>query len=406
MRRESLGLALSLVLVTIASVVAGLMLWDTIVPDDLRLESVPDAAFGREAVDEAQDFEVVPRLLAILSTVALVAVLAVYAKRGPRLIKQSAAGPVGTGFMLAILGFCVVWLVQLPFGIVETWWSRKYDVVEIGYAEWLLTSFTSLTAMALQVSVILGIVMGFARLVRWAWWAPAVAVFGAIVLFFAWVSPYLVVDLEKPRPGIAADARKLAREQGLPDVPVRVEKVREFTTAPNAYAFGLGGSRKVVLWDTLAEDFPRREVRVVVSHEFGHHEYRHIAKGIGWMLLVLLPTGILVSLAVVRRGGMGVPEAIPLALLVFTVVGIFTTPIQAASTRQYEREADWAALEATRDPEGVEALFKRFTTEGMSDPNPPSWFHVWFDSHPSGGERVAMARAWAARQSTAAASGP
>ena len=169
-------------------------------------------------------------------------------------------------------------------------------------------------------------------------------------------------------------------------------------SAPNAYAFGLGATRKVVLWDTLADDFPRREVRVVLAHELAHHDNEHIAKGIGWMLLVLLPTGILVALAVVRRGGMGVPQAIPLALLVFTVVGIFTTPLQAASTRLYEKDADWAALEATRDPKGMEALFKRFTTEGMSDPNPPDWFHKVFDSHPRGAERVAMARAWQERQ--------
>ena len=94
---------------------------------------------------------------------------------------------------------------------------------------------------------------------------------------------------------------------------------------------------------------------------------------------------------------MGLPEAVPLALLVFTLLTIAVTPLQSAASRRYEAEADWAALEATRDPRGMEELFKDFTTEALADPNPPGWWHTWFDGHPSGAERVAMARAWRAR---------
>lgn len=397
MNRERLGLTLSLVIVLVAAAVLGSLLWDTIVPGDLRPGDVPDAAFGQREVERAQDFEAVPRVLTILSQLALIVVLAIYARRGVRLIKQSAAGPIGTGTMLAILGLCLVWLAQLPFGLIETWWSRKHDVVEVNYAEWALESFFGLGGVAIRVAVILLVVMGFARLVKWAWWAPAVALLGGIVLLFAWLAPYLVVDLDKPRAAIAVDADRLAREEGLPDVPVRVEKVREFTSQPNAYAFGLGATRKVVLWDTLADDFPRREVRVVLAHELGHHAHQHILKSLGWMLLVLLPAGIVVALFATRRGGMGVPQAIPVALLVFSVVQFLATPLMTATGRRYEAEADWAALEATRDPAGMEALFKRFTSEARADPNPPGWAHVWFDGHPSGGERVAMARAWARR---------
>jgi STE24 endopeptidase len=392
------------VIVAVVCVLAGRALWDTTVPDDLRLGEVPDALFGREEVEEAQDFEALARVLALASLVALIAALAVFAKRGPRLMRQSAAGPIGTGFMLAILGFCIVWIVQLPFGLAETWWARRYDLVEIGYFEWFLSSFGGLSGMALQVSIVLGVVMGFAKLVRSAWWLPSIAVFGGIVLFFAWVGPYLVVDLDDPSPEIAADVRELSTKRDLPDVPVQVEKVKEFTSAPNAYAFGLGETRKVVLWDTLADDFPRREVRVVLAHELAHHEHAHIAKSIGWLLIVLFPTALIVAIATRRKGGMALPDAVPLALLVFTVLNVVATPLQSAATRNYEREADWAALEATRDPQGMEALFKRFTSDGNSDPNPPGWWHLWFDSHPSGADRVAMARAWAARQERAAAS--
>jgi STE24 endopeptidase len=46
----------------------------------------------------------------------------------------------------------------------------------------------------------------------------------------------------------------------------------------------------------------------------------------------------------------------------------------------------------------MEALHRRFTAVALSDPDPPDWYHWMFDSHPSGAERVAMARAWRERE--------
>jgi STE24 endopeptidase len=170
--------------------------------------------------------------------------------------------------------------------------------------------------------------------------------------------------------------------------------VREFTNAPNAYAFGLGDTRRVVLWDTLAEgDFSRREVRAVLAHELGHHEHDHIAKQIGWFALLVLPAALAVAVAT-RRRGLPDPAAVPVALFVVVVLSLLTAPLQAATSRRYEAEADWAALEATRGPRAVESLHRQFTDDGLADPDPPAWFAFMFDSHPSGLDRVAMARAW------------
>ena len=54
-----------------------------------------------------------------------------------------------------------------------------------------------------------------------------------------------------------------------------------------------------------------------------------------------------------------------------------------------EEEADWVALETTRDADSAVALFRHFTTASLSDPDPPTWSYVLFDSHPSVEERIA-----------------
>jgi STE24 endopeptidase len=187
--------------------------------------------------------------------------------------------------------------------------------------------------------------------------------------------------------------------EGLHGIPLRVEHVSEDTSQANAFAFGLGPSRRVVLWDTLLDGrFSNPEVDVVLAHELGHHSSDHIAKAIGWFGLFALPGALLLMLATRRLGGMGNPRAVPLALLVAAAWTLVTTPAQNVVSRRAEAEADWKALRATRDPEAARGLFREFAVTSLGDPSPPTWAYVLLDTHPTLAQRVAMADAWAARR--------
>jgi Zn-dependent protease with chaperone function len=389
-----IGIALA---VAVAAVIGGRALWATIVPDGLPEPAVDvQRTFGRAPVEKAQSFEAFIRVLSLLGLVTTVVTLGLYAWRGARFARESAAGPIGTGFLLGMLGFAILWLVQLPFSIVELWWLKRHDLTDIGYIEALATGFLGLGGTFLAICLALLIAMGLARLLRAAWWLPAAAVFVAIMAGLSFAAPYLAAGEQEPSPWAQREVDRLSREEGLDrDIPLRVEKVREFTNAPNAYAAGLGSSQRVVLWDTLAEDFPRDEVRVVLGHEVAHLARRHISKSIGWFAITIVPTALVIALLTRRRGGMGEAAAVPLAVFVFVVCSVLTTPIDSTLSRRYEAEADWSGLQATKDPKAMEGLFVGFTERGLSDPDPPGWWHVIFDSHPSGKERVQMARAWA-----------
>jgi STE24 endopeptidase len=384
--------------VVAACIWGGIRLWDTTVPSDLELNTgAAMRSFDPEAEDEAADFEALIRWLFIASQLVLVGVLAVYARVGTRFMRESAAGPIGTGFLLGMMGIALVWLVQLPFGFVEIWWARRHDAAEVNYLDFVIGDIAGLAGEALFLCLLLLIVMGLARLLRAAWWAPGVAILAGLFTLLVWVSPFLLPGLEDPPRPIVADARPLAVKQGTTDAEVKIEDVHEWTEQPNAYATGLGETEQIVLWNTLTDGFDRREVRSVISHEFGHLQHDHLAKSIGWFALFAFPAALVVTVLTRRRGGLGEPAAVPLALLVVVVLQLVASPLVSGSSRRYEAEADWAALEATRDPAAMEALHHRFTAEALSDPDPPGWYHWMFDSHPSGAERVAMAREWAAR---------
>jgi STE24 endopeptidase len=91
------------------------------------------------------------------------------------------------------------------------------------------------------------------------------------------------------------------------------------------------------------------------------------------------------------------PAAVPVSLLVLVVLQLVSLPLQNSISRHQEEEADWVALETTRDPDGARGLFRKFTTLALSDPDPPAWFELLLGSHPSGLQRIELAEAWRAR---------
>jgi STE24 endopeptidase len=379
------------------------LLLDTAVPEGLATPPLDVAAvFGRDVVRQAEHVERLFRASWAVQQVVLLVTLWVYAKRGPGFSRESAAGPIGTGVLLGMLGLGVVWLVQLPFGLLDFWWARRYDLTRTGYLEWAFGDWLTLGAAFAAISLALVIVMFLARRLGEWWWLPGAAVFVAIAMLFTFTAPYLVTgttQLESPT--LRASAADFERLQGVSGVPVSVEDVSGETSQANAYAIGLGPSRKIVLWSTLLDGrFSDGAVQVVLAHEIAHHSSDHLWKGIGWFALFALPGAWALMRLTRRRGGMGAPAAVPLALLIVTVIQLVLLPAQNWISRRMESEADWKALQTTRDPGAARGLFVGFGRTSLGDPDPPAWAHVLLDTHPSLAQRVAMAEAWRQAQSS------
>ena len=376
------------------------LLWGSVVPDGLALPHVDvDTVFGKALVDRAQRYERFLLVLWVLGVVVTVGTLAIYARYGDRFTEESAAGPLGTGMLLGMLGLAILWLTQLPVTVVALWWSRRHGVSHMGYLDAVLGDWVALGATFVSVCVALLVVMGLARRLGSWWWIPAAAVFTAIAPLGVFDSPYLYTGLERPDdPALVARFDRLERAEGLHGIPLRIESVSEETSQANAFAFGVGPSRRVVLWDTLLDGrFSPAEVDVVLAHELGHHSSGHIAKAIGWFALFALPGALVLMLATRRRGGMGDPRAVPLALLVAAAWTLVTTPAQNLVSRRAEAEADWKALQTTRDPQAARGLFREFAVTSLGDPSPPTWAYVLLETPPTLAQRVAMANAGATR---------
>jgi STE24 endopeptidase len=376
------------------------LLWPTAVPDDLELRNVDaESVFDAASVSKAERYESFLYVLWALSQVALFATLWLYARRGTTFARESAAGPIGTGMLLGMLGLAIVWLVDLPFRIAAHWWARRYDVADADYLTWLVGDWTVLGAQFLALCIALVIVMGLARRLGDSWWLPGAGVFVAIATLFTFVAPYLDYTTDPLRDDTLLEAAdRYERELGVSDIPIRVEDVSGDTDQANAYAYGLGPTRRVVFWDTmLAEPFDSEEQQLVLAHELAHHSQEHLPKGLGWFAIFAVPGAWILMRATRRRGGMGAAEAVPLALIVVAAFQLASAPVGNVISRRMEAEADWKALEVTRDPDALEGLMVGLSETSLGDPDPPVWTQILLGTHPALEDRVAMARAWALR---------
>jgi STE24 endopeptidase len=249
--------------------------------------------------------------------------------------------------------------------------------------------------------------MGLARVVGDRWWIPAAPVFGGLALLFAFVSPYLIQTKPLRSTQLRGAVRVLEQREQLRSIPVVVQHVKNTTSLPNSEAMGIGPSRRVVVWDTMLDGrFSEREVRVVLGHELGHVARNHVLKSVGWYTLFAFPGLFLISRVARRRGGMTRPEAIPLALLALVVLNLLASPLQNAISRHMEAEADWLALQTTRDPTAADGLFREFVPTTLANPDPPTWDYLLLQDHPTIMQRLAMVAAWRQRYAASSAQLP
>jgi len=375
--------------------VAAWLLWRSSLPAYHLPHLDPRTLFSPQVLHRADDYSDGARLLWLGNVVAELVVLGVYAIYGIRFARESAAGPIGTGMLLGMLGFGLVWAAQLPVAVLSVWWRHRYGL-DGSYVQATIGNWLALAGAFLFLSFALAIVMGLARRIgRW-WWLAAAPFFIGLAILFAFVTPWLLGGRAYHAPYV----QRLERVEHVQHVPVRV---LDGFDEPNAFATGLGVSRRVFLWRPIVvPPFTPRMDEFVLAHELGHLAHNHIWKSLAWYALFAFPGAYLIALATRRRGGMGVPEAVPLAIFVLVVLQLLQLPLQNVISRHLEAEADWSALRATHDPAAGRQLFELFGSETLEDPSPPWWDYVLLENHPTLLQRIEMTqyyRTYAAAQS-------
>jgi len=298
-------------------------------------------------------------------------------------------------------------LATLPLGYAAYRHLVDYGLSTQSVGAWLLDVAKGELVAIVATSLVLLVLVGFARRWRRAWPAVAGGVLAAVVLVASFVYPVLVEPLfndfhSLPDGSLRTQILELADQEGVAVDDVLVADASRRTTTLNAYVSGFGGTRRVVVYDNLVEDLPEAEALSVVAHELAHARHRDVVTGsvlgaAGALFGVGLLSLVVGAMGERRRLSMADPAVVPLVLALAAVATFVASPVENTVSRQIETRADVDALETTGDSDAFVEMQRQLALRSYSDPTPPGLSQFWFGSHPTPLQRIAVARQLAAR---------
>ncbi|MEN8194404.1 MAG: M48 family metallopeptidase, partial [Bacteroidota bacterium] len=182
------------------------------------------------------------------------------------------------------------------------------------------------------------------------------------------------------------------------DVKMKVENVFQFdmsknTKKANAAFTGLGRTKRIILGDTLLENYTEDEIETVLAHEFGHYKHKHIIKNliIGTLssFITFYLIAVLYALSLSWFGFEEITQisALPILSVWAMLIGLITTPLSNMISRKFEYQADEYAIQVTDKSDAFINTLEKLTDQNLGDKEPHPFVEWFFYSHPSIGRR-------------------
>ncbi len=310
----------------------------------------------------------------------------------------------------AVLAAGVVLLQRvgaLPFDAWTHIVAAHYGLSVSSWAVWGSDEAKSAgIAVVVAVAGVLGIVAA-ARRFPTHWYFPAGAAASAVVVAVSFAYPIVVEPLFNsftplPQGSLRTRLLALATKEGVDVSSVLVANASSRTTALNAYVSGFGGTRRIVIDDTLLRASSADQVAVVVAHELGHAAHNDVLVGTleaaaGAALAITVLYLLLRSPPLLRRGPhrfAGDPAVVPTILALAAIGSVLALPVQNLVSRQIEARADVTAMNLTRHPRTFIVVQKQLAVRNLSHLQPNPVLAFWFNDHPDPLARIEMAVAW------------
>jgi STE24 endopeptidase len=357
--------------------------------------------FSASQLDRARDYR--RPQVAIYGGVLVVqlGLLALIVARPPRRLRGPFKRPLVAGAAAGAALAVAVSVAVLPLQVVARERARDVGLVTQSWSGYARDKAISGAIGALLAGLGAGAAVGLMRRMPRGWWAPGAVVVVAFGVASVYAGPVVLDPLFntfKPLPAgqVRDDVLELAERAGVDVGEVYSVDASRRTTAANAYVAGLGKTKRVVLYDTLLENFERDEVRLVVAHELAHVHHRDVPNGLLY-LAVVAPFGLFAVAQLTRRltpGGEPGPAALPALALGLVVMTTTITTISNQLSRAVEARADSYALTLTGEPEPFISFERRIALRNLSDPDPPDWQTFLLATHPPTLERIGIGVAY------------
>ena len=299
------------------------------------------------------------------------------------------------GGYISVLFFGLT-LLRLPFD----WWGelveRRYDLSNQSTYSWisdLLKSFLISGVLFLVLGSLIYYLMSWSQI----WWLFAWVLTTVVQIILGFVSPYILLPLFYPLErledeDLSSRLNDLAEKAGVDVVGIFRIEVESKTDKAIGGLTGLASSRRIILSDTLIDNFTPEEIETVIAHELGHHIHNDLPKGLvldsllallGFYLLDIFlgPVAGLVNLS------LGI-QSLPLLMLMLGALFAAFSPLNNAFTRRQEADADRFARRITGKPRPQAEALVKISGRNLADPAPSLLRKLAFYTHPPALDRV------------------
>jgi STE24 endopeptidase len=288
--------------------------------------------------------------------------------------------------------------------------ERKFQLSNQSARSWLWDEAKGFLVGLVMAAVIVELLYFMIRESPQHWWIITWAIFMGLFILLAQLAPVVLFPIfYKFEPLDNEDLRRrlvqLGERAGTRVRGIYRWKLSEKSKKANAALTGLGSTRRIILADTLLDNYAPEEIEAVLAHELGHHVHKHILKSIvvqaGITLLGFWIANFVLHYAVDRQMFEELSDFanLPLLAITITVLSILLMPALNAYSRYNERQADRYAFESIASVAPFISSMNKLAQQNLSERTPSRWIEVLFHSHPAISRRVAAAEAWDRAQS-------
>jgi STE24 endopeptidase len=284
--------------------------------------------------------------------------------------------------------------------------ERRFQLSNQRLRSWVWDEFKAFV-VGLVIAVIFAELLYFIlRQAPQYWWFIAWATFLMLFVLMAQLAPVVLFPIFykfEPLKNEELKARlvRLSEQAGTQVRGVYQWKLSEKSKKANAALTGLGATRRIILADTLLDNYSADEIEAVLAHELGHHVHRHILKSIavqaGITLMGFWAANWILHYTVDRIHMFETLSDfanLPLLALVSTVLSLLVLPALNAYSRYNERQADRYAFCSIPKVDPFISSMNKLAQQNLAERSPSKWVEWFFHSHPAISRRVAAAEAW------------
>jgi len=257
------------------------------------------------------------------------------------------------------------------------------------------------------LSLLLGLLMleifyGIIRKYPQGWWLPIAGVFVFIFIILARLAPVVFLPIFFKLKKVEGEELRRRLEELAEQVGTKVRGIYQIDLSKksktvNAALAGWGKTRRLILSDTLPQNFTLEETEAVVAHELGHQVGYHT-----WKMMVLQTITMGLTLFLCERGlrrtiplfplqGVDDVAGLPLVMLIVSLLGLVFLPMVNAYSRRLEREADRFSLRSIKSPEFFISTMEKLAELNLADKSPHPVVEFLFYSHPPISKRIKAA---------------